>query len=240
MLALLFAFSNTGIAQTTDEPSLARNVTTNFFEAYQRKDAEALIALWSTKAPDLAAFATDVRQKAAIASGFEMKGFEIQRITVSDATAIARVKVAVQATELKAGQPAVTQLNRTLRLVKEDGRWKVSQYEPTERELANTQSWRCFRRVKQLGAGEGVIGMSWALFVAGVPTTVASQWKVDSASTTSLMIDFHRRLTKKHAHAKSKETKADALRQASLGLWRSERYRHPFYWAGFVMIGDGW
>lgn len=86
----------------------------------------------------------------------------------------------------------------------------------------------------RVGTGEGVIGMSWALFVAGVPTTVASQWKVDSASTTSLMIDFHRRLTKK------KETKADALRQASLGLLRSERYRHPFYWAGFVMIGDGW
>lgn len=86
----------------------------------------------------------------------------------------------------------------------------------------------------RVGTGEGVIGMSWALFVAGVPTTVASQWKVDSASTTSLMIDFHRRLTKK------KETKAEALRQASLGLLRSERYRHPFYWAGFVMIGDGW
>ena len=84
-----------------------------------------------------------------------------------------------------------------------------------------------------VGAGEGVIGMSWALFVAGVPTTVASQWKVDSASTTTLMIDFHRRLT-------AKERKAEALRQAELTLLRSERYRHPFYWAGFVMIGDGW
>ena len=31
-----------------------------------------------------------------------------------------------------------------------------------------------------------------------------------------------------------------ALRQASLELLRSERYRHPFYGAGFVMIGDGW
>jgi CHAT domain-containing protein len=91
-----------------------------------------------------------------------------------------------------------------------------------------------------VGAGEGMIGMSWALFVAGVPTTVASQWKVDSASTTSLMIDFHRRLTMRRANAKSKEMKAEALRQAALGLLRSERYRHPFYWAGFVMIGDGW
>ena len=89
----------------------------------------------------------------------------------------------------------------------------------------------------RVGAGEGVIGMSWALFVAGVPTTVASQWKVDSASTTSLMIDFHRHLTARPANARSK---AEALRQAELGLLRSERYRHPFYWAGFVMIGDGW
>jgi CHAT domain-containing protein/Tfp pilus assembly protein PilF len=86
-----------------------------------------------------------------------------------------------------------------------------------------------------VGTGEGVIGMSWALFVAGVPTTVASQWKVDSASTTNLMIDFHRRLTTRPANPK-----AEALRQASLGLLRNERYRHPFYWAGFVMIGDGW
>ena len=86
-----------------------------------------------------------------------------------------------------------------------------------------------------VGAGEGVIGMSWALFVSGVPTTVASQWKVDSASTTSLMIDFHRRLRMRRAN-----TKAEALRQATLVLLKSERYRHPFYWAGFVMIGDGW
>src|SRR6185503_8846656 len=46
----------------------------------------------------------------------------------------------------------------------------------------------------QVGSGEGLIGMSWALFIAGTSTTVASQWKVDSASTTRLMIDFHRNL----------------------------------------------
>ena len=91
-----------------------------------------------------------------------------------------------------------------------------------------------------VSAGEGVIGMSWAFFVAGVPTTVASQWKVDSVSTTSLMIDFHRRLTTRRANMKARETKAESLRRASLGLLRSERYRHPFYWAGFVMVGDGW
>lgn len=46
----------------------------------------------------------------------------------------------------------------------------------------------------RIGAGEGVVGISWAFFVAGVPTTVVGQWKVDSASTASLMISFHRHL----------------------------------------------
>lgn len=91
-----------------------------------------------------------------------------------------------------------------------------------------------------VGAGEGVIGMTWSLFVAGVPTTVASQWKVDSASTTDLMIDFHRRLTARRSSGRSIEKKAESLRQAALGLSKRERYRHPFYWAGFVMVGDGW
>jgi CHAT domain-containing protein len=31
---------------------------------------------------------------------------------------------------------------------------------------------------------------------------------------------------------------ADSLRQAALSLLRSDRYRHPFYWAGFVLVGD--
>jgi CHAT domain-containing protein/Tfp pilus assembly protein PilF len=92
----------------------------------------------------------------------------------------------------------------------------------------------------RVGAGEGMIGMSWALFVAGVPTTVASQWKVESSSTTSLMIDFHRRLTARGFPARAPGSKAEALRQAALRLSRDERYKHPFYWAGFVMVGDGW
>src|SRR5437899_9377741 len=46
----------------------------------------------------------------------------------------------------------------------------------------------------RISAGEGVIGLTWAFFVAGVPTTVVSQWKVESASTSKLMVSFHRAL----------------------------------------------
>lgn len=83
-------------------------------------------------------------------------------------------------------------------------------------------------------AGEGVIGMTWAAFIAGVPTTVAAQWKVESASTTELMLEFHRQLL-----SRQKVSKAEALRRAGLRLLKSGKYRHPFYWAGFVLVGDG-
>ncbi|HKE57619.1 MAG TPA: CHAT domain-containing protein, partial [Pyrinomonadaceae bacterium] len=83
----------------------------------------------------------------------------------------------------------------------------------------------------EVGAGEGVIGLSWALFVAGTPTTVVSQWKVDSAATTQLMVDFHRN----HLAATSK---AQSLRKAMLRLLADKQHQHPFYWAPFVVIGD--
>lgn len=90
----------------------------------------------------------------------------------------------------------------------------------------------------RISAGEGVIGLSWALFVAGSPVTVVSQWKVDSASTTELMLGFHQQLK---SHPASPPTaKAQAMQTAALQLLHRKQYRHPFYWAGFVVIGDGY
>jgi CHAT domain-containing protein/tetratricopeptide (TPR) repeat protein len=81
-------------------------------------------------------------------------------------------------------------------------------------------------------SGEGLIGMTWALFIAGSPTTVASQWKVESDSTSDLMIHFHRNLRL--------SSKAKALQQAALDVMKKPEYRHPFYWSGFVVMGEGW
>jgi CHAT domain-containing protein len=87
------------------------------------------------------------------------------------------------------------------------------------------------------GEGEGVIGLTWALFVAGVPSIVVSQWKIESASTRDLMLNFHRRL--RAPAAKAKVTKAEVLRQAVLKVMKNPETSHPFYWAGFVLVGDG-
>ena len=86
----------------------------------------------------------------------------------------------------------------------------------------------------RIGAGEGMIGMSWAFFVAGVPTMVASQWKVNSAATAKLMVDFHKRLKEQSPQSQSK---AAALQQASLNLMKDPRYRHAYFWAGFILMG---
>ncbi|HWS90105.1 MAG TPA: CHAT domain-containing protein [Pyrinomonadaceae bacterium] len=89
----------------------------------------------------------------------------------------------------------------------------------------------------RVGAGEGTIGMSWALFVAGSPAAVVSQWKVGSAVTADLMVEFHRNLLRERPRRAAAFTKAEALREAALKILRGP-HSHPFYWAGFVLIGD--
>jgi len=78
--------------------------------------------------------------------------------------------------------------------------------------------------------GTGVIGLSWAFLAAGCPTTVVSQWKTHSAASAVLMVEFHRQLA-------AGRSKPEALRRAQLALRRDRRYRHPFYWAPFMVIG---
>jgi CHAT domain-containing protein/Tfp pilus assembly protein PilF len=88
-----------------------------------------------------------------------------------------------------------------------------------------------------LSDGEGVIGMSWALFIAGCPSVVVSQWKVDSARTADLMVEFHRNLLSQRNAGIKRPSKSEALRQAALKLIRGP-FNHPVYWASFVLIGD--
>jgi CHAT domain-containing protein/Tfp pilus assembly protein PilF len=86
----------------------------------------------------------------------------------------------------------------------------------------------------RIGAGEGMVGFSWAMFIAGVPSIVVSQWKVESAGTRDLMVNFHRGLL-----SPTKVRKSEALRQAALKVMKNPETNHPFYWGGFVLVGDG-
>jgi CHAT domain-containing protein/Tfp pilus assembly protein PilF len=86
----------------------------------------------------------------------------------------------------------------------------------------------------RIGVGEGVVGLSWAILLAGSASTVVSQWQVDAESTSSLMIGFHHALLNRTAGPTRVST---ALRRASLDLMRDPRYKHPFYWASFRVVG---
>jgi CHAT domain-containing protein/Flp pilus assembly protein TadD len=81
-------------------------------------------------------------------------------------------------------------------------------------------------------SGEGVVGLTWALFVAGAPTQVLSQWAVEDASTARLMQRFYAGL------APGQAGKGAALRAAALSLGKERRHAHPYYWAPFVLVGD--
>ncbi len=80
----------------------------------------------------------------------------------------------------------------------------------------------------RLVQGEGLIGLAWAFWAGGVRTLVASQWRVNDASTAFLMERFYRHLLKGLPPS-------DALRNAQLATLRHPSYAHPFFWAPFVV-----
>lgn len=81
--------------------------------------------------------------------------------------------------------------------------------------------------------GEGVMSLSRAFAYAGVPATVVSLWPASDKSTPELMKHFYQNL-------KDGQPKDIALNNArKMYLETAEgKARHPFYWGGFVMIGD--
>jgi hypothetical protein len=81
-------------------------------------------------------------------------------------------------------------------------------------------------------AGEGVAGLASAFLAAGVPTVVAALWPVDDATT-------HRFVTAFYDGLATGLPPAAALTAAREALRRDPASHHPFYWAGFVVLGDG-
>ncbi len=78
--------------------------------------------------------------------------------------------------------------------------------------------------------GDGVIGLSRSLFIAGVPSVVVSLWNVRDESTALLMTEFYKNLNTR------KLTKAQALRQAILTTQKT--YPNPADWAAFNLVGE--
>ncbi len=93
----------------------------------------------------------------------------------------------------------------------------------------------CQTGLGKLTRGEGLVGMTRAFMFAGTPSALVSLWSVDDNATAVFMVDFYRRL-------RAGTDKATALmetRRMMLTHPDHPHYRDPFYWAAFVLQGEG-
>lgn len=79
--------------------------------------------------------------------------------------------------------------------------------------------------------GEGIIGLTRALFYAGARNIAVSLWTVSDNSTAELMFKFYEKNIKENL------SYSEALRQAKIALQMSEDYAAPYYWAAFILVG---
>jgi CHAT domain-containing protein len=106
------------------------------------------------------------------------------------------------------------------------------------------------------------VGLTRAFIYAGAPSVVASLWKVDDTSTAYLMSSFYKNLrTKTKAEALRQaqlemirgKVNGDLLVRRGVGgigkpgehtTARSQSQNtisvsHPYFWAPFILVGDG-
>jgi CHAT domain-containing protein/tetratricopeptide (TPR) repeat protein len=86
--------------------------------------------------------------------------------------------------------------------------------------------------------GEGEVGLGWAFLYAGCASTVVSQWKIDRDASLDLTARFCRALVEELRAHPAEVSLADLLRSTQLKLLSDDRYSHPSYWAGMVLVGD--
>jgi len=88
----------------------------------------------------------------------------------------------------------------------------------------------CQSGIGKLSRGEGILGLSVAFHAAGARSVISSLWSVNDQSTAILMGAFY-------SYLAEGKPKAEALRLSKIKLLGT-RYRHPFYWAPFILSGD--
>ena len=114
----------------------------------------------------------------------------------------------------------------------EDGLLQVREIKKLRLSADLTTLSACDTGVGKLQGEEGVSDLAEAFLAAGSKTVVASLWSADDTFASALMERFYQRL------ALGEETSL-ALRGAKLDLLTKYGEQvSPFYWAGFVAIGD--
>lgn len=113
---------------------------------------------------------------------------------------------------------------------KEDG--ILSAYEVQNLELEGTELIvlsACKTGQGKILNGEGVYGLQRSFRVAGAQSLLISLWDLDDVVGQLFVQNFYEQWL-------SGQSKAEAFHRAQLMI--KSKYPHPFYWGGFLLIGD--
>lgn len=83
--------------------------------------------------------------------------------------------------------------------------------------------------------GDELISLTRSLLYAGASSVVVSLWSVAAQSTIQLMEEFYKQ------QKFSKKSKAVALQQAMIKIMDDKNHpewKHPYFWAPFMLVGD--
>lgn len=83
-----------------------------------------------------------------------------------------------------------------------------------------------------LGDERAALGLAGVAVKAGVRTAVATLWYVDDEATSLAVREFYRQIKRPGV------SKAQALQNSQKMMIAQLRYRHPAYWAPFLLIGN--
>ncbi|MEM6402640.1 MAG: CHAT domain-containing protein [Cyanobacteria bacterium P01_D01_bin.116] len=80
--------------------------------------------------------------------------------------------------------------------------------------------------------GEGLVGLTRGLMYASGEQVVLSLWQVSDEGTSVLMQEFYQQMLR------GGKNPVESLRAAQKKLWQDEKWRNPYYWAGFTVQGE--
>jgi LPXTG-motif cell wall-anchored protein len=92
----------------------------------------------------------------------------------------------------------------------------------------------CSSGYGRIQKGEGPISISRAFSYAGCPSVVMSLWKVPDDVTRQIMTYFYEELM----NVKEKDEALQLAQLKFLSETKDPLYHHPYFWAGFVVMGD--
>ncbi|WP_299484524.1 CHAT domain-containing protein, partial [Acaryochloris sp. IP29b_bin.137] len=82
------------------------------------------------------------------------------------------------------------------------------------------------------GNSRAVLGIAGMAIRSGVRSTLAGLWSLDDQAAAAFMGHFYQAL------AQPNTTKAAAFRQAQLALMKDPKFRAPYFWSPFVLVGN--